>query len=215
MGNATRLITLSGLLLISVAAAAADKVYRWVDDQGVVHFGDRVPPEYADNDRAILNEAGIAIDQQEGARTAEERAAEQAAAAAADAARAELEARQLRDSILLDTYLSVAEIESLRDQRMALVNDQIRMTELYLGSLRDKREKLQAEAAKFRPYSSDPNAPAIHENLARELSDTLDSIISYEKNLADGRERQARMSTEFEADIQRFRELRGTQQAGQ
>ena len=32
------------------------RVYRWVDSDGVVHYGDAIPPEYAEHDRDILNE---------------------------------------------------------------------------------------------------------------------------------------------------------------
>ena len=37
------------LLLISASLAAwGQKVYRWVDEDGNVHYGDRVPPQYAE-----------------------------------------------------------------------------------------------------------------------------------------------------------------------
>ena len=29
--------------------------YRWVDDQGVVHYGDNIPPQYAAQERTVLN----------------------------------------------------------------------------------------------------------------------------------------------------------------
>lgn len=38
------LSTITLLLLVSSLAWSADKIYRWVDDQGVVHFG-RIAPE--------------------------------------------------------------------------------------------------------------------------------------------------------------------------
>ncbi|MBB3060562.1 DUF4124 domain-containing protein [Microbulbifer rhizosphaerae] len=34
-------------LLLSAAAATAEEVYRWVDDEGKVHFGDRPPAQAA------------------------------------------------------------------------------------------------------------------------------------------------------------------------
>ena len=35
--------------------------YRWVDEQGVVHYGDNIPPQYASQDRAILNSQGVEV----------------------------------------------------------------------------------------------------------------------------------------------------------
>ena len=48
-----------GLLTFAVSAGAAGregKVYRWVDNDGIVHFDDRVPPEYAEVDKDILTD---------------------------------------------------------------------------------------------------------------------------------------------------------------
>lgn len=201
--------------LVALQAVAADrsgpKVYRWTDRNGVVHYGDRVPPEHISHDREILNEHGVPVAREEGELTEAERAAaDEAAALEAEIRRVQNEAAE-RDGILLNTYLSVREIESLRNQRTEMIDSQIKLTELYLESLHTKLGKLQKDASRFRPYSSDPNAPPIHHNLARELSDTLDSIILYEQNLEDARMRKAAVVEKFAADIDRFKELKGLQ----
>ena len=76
-------------------------------------------------------------------RHAEQIAAEKAAAkkAADEQQRAILAAR--RDQVLLDTYLSVDEIEALRDRRLELIDTQIKVTENYLQGLREILQKLQ------------------------------------------------------------------------
>ena len=115
----------------------------------------------------------------------------------------------MRDTVLLSTYLTVAEIEALRDRRIDLLDGQIRVTEIYLRNLREKLTKLQKEAERYRPYSSEPGARPMPENLALELSDTLDSIILYEKTLTDTRGQQDELVIKFAADIDRFKELKG------
>ena len=35
--------------------------YRWVDEQGIVHYGDHIPPQYAAQDRSVLNADGIEV----------------------------------------------------------------------------------------------------------------------------------------------------------
>ena len=79
---------------------------------------------------------------------------------------------------------------------------------IYLDNLRNKLLKLEKEAQRFSPYSTDPNARPIDEKLARELSDTLDSIMLYEQNLARSRREQQQLMAKFESDINRFKELR-------
>lgn len=189
-------------------SATAGKTYKWVDKDGVVHLGDSVPPEYASSQKQVLNEYGVPVANQDGAKTAEQIAAEKAAAkkAAEERQKAILAAR--RDQVLLDTYLTVEEIEALRDRRLELIDTQIKVTENYLQGLRDILHKLQEEASSFKPYSKDPNAPPIDDRLAKELSNTMDSIMLYEKNLSSTKSRKAEVMGQFANDISRFRELK-------
>jgi hypothetical protein len=219
-GSPWLLAGLAGLLCVVGAsgALAADKkrprkgksgetaeVYRWVDENGVTHYGDQIPPEYAPQDRDVLNQYGVAVRTEQGAMTDEERAAEEKAKAEKRAAI--LAAR--RDEVLLSTYLSVEEIEALRNRRIELIGGQIAVTENYLQYLREKLKQLQAEAMTFRPYSKDPEALPIEPQLAQELTDTVESIELYERTLVDTRTRKGRIMLTFNADIQRFKELKG------
>lgn len=183
----------------------AGQVYRWVDENGTVHFGDQIPPEYAPVERQVLNQYGVPLKTEKGLLSEEEVAAEKKAAAE----RAAAIAAARRDEVLLSTYLSVEEIEALRNRRVELIDGQISITQNYLASLREKLRELQAEADNYKPYSADPEAEPIDEKLARELTDTLDSIALYERTLADTRNRQGRVMLTFNADIARFRELKG------
>ena len=195
--------------LTTLAAHAAEKprTYRWVDDQGVVHFGDRVPPEYASNDLSLLNDQGVVVARVAGQKTPEELAEEARIKAAREEENRLREESLMRDRVLLSTYLSVEEIEQLRDRRLELVIGQMRITQVYLDNLREKLLKLERESQRFSPYSKDPDAKPIDEKLARELSDTLDSIALYERNLEKSQTEQAQLAAKFDADITRFREL--------
>ncbi len=181
------------------------KVYRWVDAEGLVHYSDQIPPEQAPADRQILNQYGVPIRAEQGALSPAEIEAEKRANDEREAARAAAE----RDAVLLSTYLSVDEIEALRDRRIDLVQGQISLTENYLHSLTERLQKLQKEAGAFKPYSQEPDAEPIDAALAQELSDTLDSIALYEKTLLDTRARQLRLVGEFDAAITRFKQLKG------
>lgn len=186
------------------AAAAGSTVFKWTDDHGVVHYGDQIPPEFAREERVVLNSYGVPLETQYPVRTAEQIAADKLAAEAKAAEQAAFQ----RDQILLSTYLSVDEILALRDRRVELLGGQIQVTENYLATLRTKLKSLQAEAAAFKPYSTDPAAGTIDTNLAAELADTLDSVDRYEKTLADIRAKQVKLVAAFEADANRFRELK-------
>jgi len=190
-------------------AVAQQKLYRWVDDQGVVHYGDHVPPEYASTDRDVLNEQAVAVGFEEGVVTEEERAEQDRLAAIAAAEEQVRSQAARRDQVLLDTYLSVEEIEGLRDRRLELLESQIKVTELYLGNLRKRLLNLQQEASDYKPYSDNLDAPDIPENLALDLSRTLASINLYELTLSKTRDNQDGLIAAFARDIERFQELKG------
>jgi hypothetical protein len=185
------------------------RLYRWVDNDGVVHYGDSVPPEYANIDRNVLNTQGVRVGFEEGEVTAAERAE-------IERREAELEARRLaqadiarRDRMLLETYLTVADIEDLRDRRLELLGSQIKVTELYLNNLRKRLVALQSEASAFKPYTTSPDAPQIPDDLATDISRTTASINLYEATLARTRADQQSLRAAFEGDIARFRQLKG------
>ena len=185
------------------------KLFTWTDEKGVVHYGDSVPPEFANRDRNVLNRQGVRVGFEEGEVTEEERAelAKKKAAADAEATRqAEIDRH---DKMLLQTYIAVADIEDLRNRRLELLESQIKVTELYLNNLRKRLVMLQEEAAVYKPYSTNADAPQIPENLALDISRTTGSINNYEKMLSKTRSDQTSLRASFDDDIVRFRQLKG------
>jgi hypothetical protein len=66
------------VLLVSLSVAAnpalADsrhgrKVYKWVDEQGLTHYGDHIPPEYAAQEQHVINGQGIEVERLEAQKT--------------------------------------------------------------------------------------------------------------------------------------------------
>jgi hypothetical protein len=213
--NARRYIALFALTALALPFAGyaqkadSPKLYRWVDDQGVVHYGDRIPPQYANRDRNVLNNQGVRVGFEEGEVTPEERAAMAARQVAAEAEAAAKADVARRDRVLLTTYLSVSDIEDLRNRRLELLESQIKVTELYLTNLRKRLVTLQAEASNYKPYSAREGAPQVPANLALDISRTAASINLYEQTLSRTRTDQATLKSTFDNDIERFRELKG------
>jgi len=189
--------------------ASAQKMYKWVDKDGKVYFSDKVPPDAANFDRDVLNERGVTVGRQEGEITDEERTAKEAKDAEEAAARAARAEVARHDRMLLETYISVSDIEDLRDRRVGLLESQISVAENYLSNLRKRLIDLQSEASKFKPYTTDENALPIPRNLAVDLSRTLESINVYEQTLSRTRGEQQALRESFDRDIARFRQLKG------
>jgi hypothetical protein len=206
----TRFILLAiAMLSLPAASSAQPRVYKWVDDNGVVHYGDSIPPQFANRDRDVLNDQGVTVGFEEGEVTEEERAELARLDAEAEANRLRKLDIARRDRMLLETYLSVADIEDLRDRRLELLASQIKVTELYLANLRKRLLTLQEEASYYKPYTTAADAQQIPENLALDLSRTTASINLYEQTLSRTRADRQNLKSAFEGDIVRFRELKG------
>jgi hypothetical protein len=197
------------LLALAAGAAAAQsekqkKLYRWVDKNGQVHYGDSVPAEYAEQDRDVLNRQGLAVGREEGTITPEEAAAK----AAADKAAREEQKRKLRDRVLLQTYQSVQELEILRDNRLDLVDSQLTIQEQSLSNLRAQRAQIERIAARYAPANTAPDAQPLPDELAADLERSATDIQTQESNLVRRREERENIRQTFEADIARYKELR-------
>lgn len=198
-------ILASGGFVAGPAAAAPSsgrKLYRWTDAQGEVHYGDLIPPEYAGQEQSVLNSQGMVTEHLDAQKSVEQ-------AAADEQKRLEAKQRAARDGNLLNTYASVQEIERLRDQRLALLTDQIKVTSQFLESLNGRMKKLRVTSLHFKPYSTDGNAPPMPDQVAEDLVRVGNDIHTQEQNLREKRSEEATMSKEFETDIARFKELKG------
>jgi hypothetical protein len=120
----TKPLSLGVLLALALTStgAAAQQVYKWTDSDGTVHYGNSVPPEYADQ---VFPDRVPQADPE------------------AEAAREQAEA----DAVLLRTYLTVEEIEDLRDERLERLEYDDRLTRKYLDELRRQLADLEGDAA--------------------------------------------------------------------
>ncbi len=205
MKNVCRILCAATLLASSCFAVGASNgrtLYKWVDAQGVTHYGDRIPPEYASQERQIINSEGVEISRLEAQKTPEQLAAD-------DQKKLEAQQNQERDKNLLSTYASVQEIERLRDQRLTLLSDQIKVTSQFLEVLDGKLKKLRVTSMHFKPYSNDPNAVVMPDQVAEDLVHVGNDIRTQEQNLQAKRSEEDTMSKQFASDINRFKELKG------
>ena len=174
--------------------------YRWVDEQGVVHYGDHIPPQYASQERSILNAQGLEVGHLEGQKSPEQQAAD------ARAREALMKQRQ-HDAFLVSTYTSVKDIESLRDVRLDQLKGQRAAAEQYVESLRGRLASLQSRALNFRPYSASADARRMPDDLAENLVLTANELHEQSSALTATNEAASTLRAQFQADIERYREL--------
>lgn len=188
-----------------VYAGQTPSVYTWVDEDGVRHYGDSIPAEYAELDKARVNAHGIPVETYRGRLSDEELAQKRRE----EELRAAQEVEQRENRALLATYLTTEEIIDHRDRRIELFQAQARVTELFLKNLERRLAKLMAEASRYQPYSEDRNAPMVDPDLVEEIDITRDTIGRHEANLDKFRKDEQEIMKKFDRDLKRFEELKG------
>ena len=192
-------------MLSALSAVAADTSthgpsYSWVDKNGERHYGDAVPPEYAQTERRVLNSQGVEIQRVDAMKNAqqlaEQRKREQS-----------VEQRAQHDRFLLTTYTSTKDIERLRDERLDQLDGQIKAANAYIESLDARLKTLQARALLYKPYNTKPEARRMPDDLAEQLVRASNEVRTQRRSLDRRHEEQSTVRTQFESDISRYREL--------
>jgi hypothetical protein len=199
------LVSIALLAMGSVAAAQqADKgrkTYRWVDERGIVHYGDRIPPEYIRGEAAELNKQAVPVVTYPAQKTPEQVARDAEAKAITDR-------QKQHDTFLLTTYQSVRDIERLRDERLEQMAATRRASQLYVESLDGRLETLHARAQTFRPYNTNAGARRMPDELAEDLVRTLNEVRAQNSQLQIRLNEEKSLREQFQQDIDRFRKLK-------
>jgi len=193
-------------LPILAAAQNAEKrttTYKWVDERGVVHYGDSVPPQYSQRESTILNQQGVQIGRREAQKTPEQLAAE-------ERVQQEVLRQKQHDNFLLMTYTSVADIERLRDERLATLDAQRTAAEQYVENLHSRLSVLQTRAMLFKPYNPRQEARRMPDDLAEDLVRALNELKTQNDALTAKDNEQAELRRQFQLDIERFKLLRSS-----
>jgi hypothetical protein len=185
---------------------AREAFYRCKDAKGALLYADSLPASCLGHDIEVLSERGSTLrviegDQSRGTRL-EREATEQHAVKLR-------EEREQWDKMLIDTYLSVADIERLRDQRLEMLAAQFKITQQSIENLRERQNRLESQIARFRPYSDRPNALPLPDHLAEEMVNTAKGRQVYQEMLSNNNSEQIAVKAGFDAEIKRFKELKG------
>jgi hypothetical protein len=186
--------------------AAGSTTYKWVDENGVTHYGDHVPAQYSQRETTVLNSQGVEVQKRLAEMSPEE--------AAAYRARQKEEARRKQhDMFLVATYPSVSEIENVRDARLQQIKDQIVAAEAYVATITTRVDGLKQRAQNFAPYNTKAGARRMPDDLAEDMVRAMSELRTQDSQLTAKRAELKTVADQFDADIKRFKELRSASSA--
>ena len=183
-------------------AAQAGKLYKWVDENGQIRYGDRIPPQYARKSNETLNQQGITVDRKEAAKTPEQIAAAQRLEEARQAAERVQQEKDRKDRILLDTFTNEDEMVLTRDGKIEAIEAIIRVT-----NGRTEKLKLRLSELKTRAANIERSGKPVSEKLNAEISEIRQQIAQNFSYVKSRNSDQQLIREQFEVDIARFREL--------
>ncbi|MBL4712719.1 MAG: DUF4124 domain-containing protein [Gammaproteobacteria bacterium] len=195
-------------IIISSSFVAQAKMYKWADENGQIHFGDKIPPKYVVKEHVELNEQGVIIRRQDAAKTPAQKAeARRLRKVLAEKALIEKKAKQ-RDRVLLDTYTTERDLFVARDARLDAVGAQIRLASSIIEDSKNKLETMEKQVVFIE--TSNRQVPA---DLYRRIRNGKQQVAVQTRVMKNHKRRRDNISTQFNDYIERFRTLKAEQKA--
>ena len=188
---------------MTFSLSAAAKMYKWVDDNGTTHYGETIPPEYANKDRAELNKAGRVVDKKEVLTPEERRAKELEDIKKREDEEAAVEQKR-RDKALLNTYSSVKEIDLARTRNLQQVEARLNSISSQIKMAGDNLTGLQKEADGY--TSTSKKIPA---SLQEDLQESQARLIKLQQDMEKSMAEKAMVEARYDAEKARYKELTG------
>ena len=188
---------------ITFSFPVAAKLYKWVDDKGTTHYGETIPPEYADKDRVELNQAGRVIKNEEVVTPERRRAKELEDTKKRDDENVVLEQRR-HDRTLLNTYSNVKEIDQARIRSVQQIDASINVLNSYIKTANDNLLGLQKEADGY--TNANRKIPA---SLEEDLQEAQARLAKLQHDAEKPNAEKAALEARFAADKARYMDLTG------
>lgn len=189
-----------GIALLTTALPGHATTYKWVDEKGIVHYSDKIPPEATDKSRVELNAQGLPVKKTERAPTPEQLRAKEEEEARARLIAKERQEIARRDRALLSSYTTENEIDLARNRSLRTIEASIKSAEAYASQLKIRQADAEAKKAGYAGKS----VPAAIE---RELESISAESARQAALIAQKQKEMDAVQVKYDADKQRWREL--------
>jgi hypothetical protein len=190
-------------ILLSSSFAVQSKMYKWVDDEGLMHFGDKIPQKYLVKEHDVLDDRGMTAKHREAAKTPEQIAEEKRLKEEQQKAEREAEKRRRLDRVLLDAYDSENDLIRARDSRMDDVALQIQLANSNITASNKKIASLEKQVGQIK--ASNREVPA---NLYDNLNIEKREVAAQKRIVESNKKRSAEITEKYNGYIKRFRAAR-------
>jgi hypothetical protein len=196
------LALLLGAFLVAISLPAHAGLYKWTDERGVVHYSDQMPPDVVNRASFQLNRQGITVGKTEQAKPVTRVVKDESEEQRARLAERERLIAQRRDKALIESYSNEREIELAKTRAVATIEGQVESAQSFVAQMQKRRDELESQKVTFAPRP-------VPGTIDREI-ETIDGEVARQKDFIAGKRKEsATVGARYDADRQRFRELRG------
>jgi chromosome segregation ATPase len=196
---------LSGYFL-STQAYAAGTIKCWKNAEKIRECGRVVPPEFAQGRIEILNSQGQVIKVYDRVLTKEERKEAKRIAKLKKAEERRKKESRKRDVILMMTFSTEKELTIAHQNKIEALQGILKLTQTNNDHLDEKLTAIQKQLANYE-RAGEKAPPRLYENMH-----TVKSKIQSNNKSMESKQLQIKdMNTQFESDLQRYKELKSYQ----
>jgi len=181
-------------LFAAISLNAEAKLYKWVDENGTTHYGETIPPKYA-NRNAQSFEKGRVQERE----TSREKPGQRNNALSDEEVQA-----QRHDNALINTYSSDSEIDLARDRNLQQVDARISSYTTLLKSATENLVSLQQEQERIAKQNR-----KIPKSLEEDLENAKLRIEQFQADLDTNKAELEAVKARYAKDKARYRELKG------
>jgi chromosome segregation ATPase len=191
-------------LALGALPAAAAGMYKWTDDQGIVHYSDQMPADAVNKGGVMMDKQGRQIKKIDATLTPAQAKLKEAEDERQRQIAKVQEDKMRRDVALTHSYTSEEEIEFARSRALQAIESQLKSAETYIADLMRRQQELKKEKI---AYGTNP----VPRTLDNELSGLDEELVRQDKVLAQRRAEIGAINAKYESDKMRWREIRTDQ----
>jgi len=199
------LLVLPVIVMVSSFSVQA-KMYKWVDENGQMHFGDRIPPQYAVKEHQELNNQGLVVKHKDAAKTATQKAEDKRLEHERKKAELEEKKKIQRDRVLLDTYTTERDLIVARDSRLDAVDSQIRLATSIIDDSNTKIESMEKQVEQL-----EASGRQVPPDLYERIENQKQQVSVQNEVMENHKKRRDEISAQFNDYIERFKILKAEQ----
>lgn len=195
-----KFIIFTAVTLLFSLQVHAKKLYKWVDENGQVHYSDKVPAEQIKNEHQELNDQAVVLENVGKAKTKEqlkaERLAEEERLRQLKIAEKEEQKRQM----IIKSYANEGEIIRLKEERLFAIEKNIEGAKQNLVFQKKSLEDMMKMAA-----DRERSGQEVSEVLLNRIK-TIEEKIQYQNEFIVAKEKEVtKVNKQFDDDLEKYR----------